>query len=95
MKADAREGWSLDPATPITRQISRILRERIIQNDLKPGDRLSESEVARIYDVSRQPVREAFIRLADQGLLAVLPQRGTIVSRIGYAAVLDAFAHQF
>lgn len=90
MKADAREGWSLDPATPITRQISRILRERIIQNDLKPGDRLSESEVARIYDVSRQPVREAFIRLADQGLLAVLPQRGTIVSRIGYAAVLDA-----
>lgn len=82
--------WSLDPAAPITPQIARILRERIIQNDLKPGDRLSESEVARGYDVSRQPVREAFIRLAHQGLLAVLPQRGTIVSRIGYSAVLDA-----
>lgn len=90
MRADIRESWSLDPATPITRQISRILRERIIQVDLKPGDRLSESEVARFYDVSRQPVREAFIRLADQGLLAILPQRGTIVSRIGYNAVLDA-----
>lgn len=90
MTVDARESWSLDPATPITRQISRILRERIIQSDLKPGDRLSESEVARSYEVSRQPVREAFIRLADQGLLAVLPQRGTIVSRIGYNAVLDA-----
>ncbi|WP_417207839.1 GntR family transcriptional regulator [Antarctobacter sp.] len=90
MTAERRTTWSLDPATPITPQISRILRERIIRNDLKPGDRLSESEVARGYDVSRQPVREAFIRLADQGLLAVLPQRGTIVSRIGYAAVLDA-----
>jgi DNA-binding GntR family transcriptional regulator len=90
MTADAKSDWSLDPAVPITRQIARILRERIIQNDLKPGDRLSESEVARGYDVSRQPVREAFIRLADQGLLAVLPQRGTVVCRIGYGAVLDA-----
>ena len=49
--------WELDPALPISRQILRILRERIIHNDLKPGDRLSESEVARTYDVSRQPVR--------------------------------------
>ncbi|SMX36519.1 GntR family transcriptional regulator [Maliponia aquimaris] len=88
IKRNAR--WALDQAMPITPQISRILRERIIRNDLTPGDRLSESEVARVYDVSRQPVREAFIRLADQGLLAVLPQRGTIVTRIGYAAVLDA-----
>ena len=90
MMIERNEKWSLDPATPITPQIARILRERIIQNDLKPGDRLSESEVARGYDVSRQPVREAFIRLSDQGLLAILPQRGTIVSRIGYSAVLDA-----
>lgn len=90
MKIERKVQWSLDPSAPITPQIARILRERIIQNDLKPGDRLSESEVARSYDVSRQPVREAFIRLAHQGLLAVLPQRGTIVSRIGYSAVLDA-----
>ncbi|MCR9273618.1 MULTISPECIES: GntR family transcriptional regulator [Mameliella] len=90
MNAEGSGTWELDPALPISRQILRILRERIIHNDLKPGDRLSESEVARTYDVSRQPVREAFIRLADLGLLAVLPQRGTIVSRIGYSAVLDA-----
>lgn len=90
MKAERKGSWSLDPAAPIARQIVRILRERIIHNDLNPGDRLSETEVARSYDVSRQPVREAFIRLADQGLVAVLPQRGTIVSRISYAAVLDA-----
>ncbi len=90
MTAERKTKWSLDPVTPITPQIARSLRERIIRNDLKPGDRLSESEVARGYDVSRQPVREAFIRLADQGLLAVLPQRGTIVSRISYSDVLDA-----
>ncbi|WP_343117269.1 GntR family transcriptional regulator [Ostreiculturibacter nitratireducens] len=82
--------WSLDPSYPITPQITRILRERIVRNDLKPGNRISEAEIARSYDVSRQPVREAFIKLAEQGLLAVLPQRGTIVSKIAYASVLDA-----
>lgn len=90
MTSEAKQSWALDPVTPITPQIARILRERIIQNDLKPGDRISESEVARTYAVSRQPVREAFIRLADQGLLQILPQRGTVISRIGYGAVLDA-----
>ena len=80
----------LDLTASITPQITRLLRERIIQNDLKPGDRISEAELARSYEVSRQPVREAFIKLADQGLVEVRPQRGTIVTRIGYYAVLDA-----
>ncbi len=90
MKIDGNSAWALDPTASITPQITRILRERIIRNDLRPGDRISESELARAYDVSRQPVREAFIRLADQGLLEIRPQRGTIVTRIGYLAVLDA-----
>lgn len=90
MKIERKSAWKLDPTASITPQITRILRERIIQSDLKPGDRISESELARAYDVSRQPVREAFIKLADQGLLEVRPQRGTIVTRIGYFAVLDA-----
>lgn len=90
MKIEQNSAWDLDPTASITPQITRILRERIIRNDLKPGDRISESELARTYDVSRQPVREAFIKLADQGLVEVRPQRGTIVTRIGYLAVLDA-----
>ncbi|MFD1342432.1 GntR family transcriptional regulator [Litorisediminicola beolgyonensis] len=90
MKIEHHSAWELDPTASITPQITRILRERIIQSDLKPGDRISESELAKSYGVSRQPVREAFIKLADQGLLEVRPQRGTIVTRIGYFAVLDA-----
>ncbi len=90
MKFERGATWELDPSGSITPQITRILRERIIQNDLKPGDRLSESELARTYEVSRQPVREALIKLADQGLVEVRPQRGTIITRIGYFAVLDA-----
>lgn len=90
MLIERNAAWQLDPTVPITPQITRILRERIIQNDLKPGDRISESELARAYDVSRQPVREAFIKLVDQGLVEVRPQRGTIITKIRYSAVLDA-----
>lgn len=80
----------LDAAAPISPQIYRHLRERIIRNELKPGNRISEAEVAREFGVSRQPIREAFIKLSEQGLLAIRPQRGTIVRKIAYTAVLDA-----
>lgn len=80
----------LDPAAPITPQVYARLRDAIIRNQFAPGDRISESEIARAYAVSRQPVREAFIKLASEGLLAILPQRGTIITKISYAAVLDA-----
>jgi len=90
MLAEEARAWGLDAALPITPQIYRHLRERIVRCDLQPGNRISEAEIARACHVSRQPVREAFIKLAEQGLLAILPQRGTIVSRIAYAAVLDA-----
>ncbi len=90
MGAGEETAWVVDAAQPITPQIWRQLRERIIRNDLKPGNRISETEIAKSCRVSRQPVREAFIKLSEQGLLAVLPQRGTIISKIAYSAVLDA-----
>lgn len=80
----------LDPGSAIAPQLYLRLRDAIIRNRFAPGDRISESEIARACDVSRQPVREAFIKLAGEGLLAILPQRGTIITKISYTAVLDA-----
>ncbi len=70
-------------------QLLRILRERIICNQIRPGERLSEAEFGLQFGVSRQPVREAFIKLAEEGLLEVRPQRGTFVRKISVAAVND------
>lgn len=81
---------TLDPLRPIAPQLFDALRYRIVHNDLRPGHRISEAEIAREFDISRQPVREAFIKLAGEDLLAILPQRGTVVCKISYAAVLDA-----
>src|SRR5690606_12078408 len=63
------------------------LRDEIVSMALKPGDVISESDIAARYGVSRQPVREAFIRLAQQGLLLIRPKRATVVKKISPAGV--------
>lgn len=80
----------LDMGLPVAPQVHARVQRRILTGDLSPGARLSESEIAAAYGVSRQPVREAFIKLAEEGLLEVRPQRGSYVRRISVQAVLDA-----
>jgi GntR family transcriptional regulator, rspAB operon transcriptional repressor len=80
----------IDQSAAVAPQIYRSIRTRIVGGELEPGALLSEAEVAAAYLVSRQPVREAFIRLAAVGLVQVRPQRGTFVTAITEKAVLDA-----
>jgi DNA-binding GntR family transcriptional regulator len=61
-----------------------------VSTRLAPGQALSENDVSTQLGVSRTPVREAFIRLAMDGLVAVYPQLGTIVARIDVEAVVEA-----
>lgn len=66
------------------------MRMRILRLELPPQAKISEAEVATQMGVSRQPVREAFKRLAKLGFLVIRPQSGTTVSLISEAAVLQA-----
>jgi DNA-binding GntR family transcriptional regulator len=66
------------------------VRNAIVQLQLRPGHLLSEAELARQLGVSRQPVREAFIKLAEAGLVEVRPQRGTFVKLISIREVKNA-----
>ena len=72
----------LDATAPIGAQLIASLRDRIVTGELAPGTRLSEQDIATDYGLSRQPVREAFIRLAGEKLVEVRPQRGTFVCKI-------------
>ena len=67
-----------------------MLHEDIASLRLLPGDRLSEVDVAGRLEVSRQPVREAFIRLDGMGLVQVRPQKATEVRRFSRAAIAHA-----
>src|SRR3546814_20218819 len=75
-------------AEPIARQVARALRNAIVTMQIKPGEMLSEQEIADRLNVSRSPVREAFIKLGEAGLVRILPQRGRSEERrIGKACV--------
>jgi DNA-binding GntR family transcriptional regulator len=74
----------------IAEQVFRTLRSSIVTMRLTPATALSEQDIAGRLNVSRQPVREAFIKLSEIGLVRVLPQRGTFVVKISAKAVTDA-----
>jgi DNA-binding GntR family transcriptional regulator len=82
--------FSLHPARTAQPQAADALRGAILTGILPPGTKVSEQELADAIGTSRQPVREAFLRLAGEGLLEIRPQRGTFVSKITVAEVLDA-----
>lgn len=66
------------------------LRRQIETLALKPGDRISEAEIAAQFGVSRQPVRDAFSRLANHDLLLIRPQRATEVRRFSVRTIEKA-----
>lgn len=63
-------------------EVFRQLKLDIISLRLAPGSKLSEVEVAKACNVSRQPVREAFMRLGELNLLQIRPQKATLVRKI-------------
>jgi DNA-binding GntR family transcriptional regulator len=83
-------GRAVDRRRPIVPQIYAALRNAIVSVQVLPGQAISETEMAANFGVSRTPIREALIRLADEGLVEIYPQAGTFVSRIDLAAVREA-----
>ncbi|WP_181700086.1 GntR family transcriptional regulator [Chthonobacter albigriseus] len=87
---------ALDDDHPQSRRVTvsgrvfDVVREAIVQLRFGPGNPLSEADVARQLGVSRQPVREAFIKLAEVGLVEIRPQRGTFVRMISVREVANA-----
>jgi DNA-binding GntR family transcriptional regulator len=66
------------------------LRAELVSLTRRPGETISEGEIASSYGVSRTPVREAILKLSDEGLVEIFPQSGINVSRIPIAALPEA-----
>jgi DNA-binding GntR family transcriptional regulator len=76
----------------ISAQIHTALRHDIIVGQLAPRAMLSEQDFAVRFGISRTPVREAMIKLAEEGLVEIFPQYGSFVAPI---KLLDVFDSQF
>ncbi|MDR6859240.1 GntR family transcriptional regulator [Variovorax sp. WS11] len=71
-------------------QVLEKLRDAILSLELVPGTVLARQELADHFGVSQTPVREALLRLSEEGLVDVFPQHATLVSRIDIAAARQA-----
>ena len=71
-------------------QVYAMALEEIVALEFRPGQPLSEKELSLRYGISRTPVREALIQLADDGLVEIYPQAGTFVAHISIQGVTEA-----
>jgi DNA-binding GntR family transcriptional regulator len=72
-------------------QVYGTLRERILAGELEGGSRLHQEKLSEDLGVSRTPVREALTRLAAEGLVELLPNRGARVAAVTLADMRAAF----
>jgi len=85
------------PALPAVNQIQlyeqayELVREAILRGRFKPGQRLSADQLAKNLGVSQTPVRAALTRLEGDGLVEILPRRGTFVARFTEKDVREVF----
>jgi len=73
----------------IADRIYDTLSEQIIRGTLPPGEKLRQDHIARAFDTSHVPVREAFLKLEAHGLAVSLPRRGTRVSELDPAELRE------
>ena len=67
----------------------REIEERIVTLKLLPGEVLSEARLVGALGIGRTPIREALQRLAQEGLVVIMPRRGIVVSDINVASQLE------
>ena len=80
----------LDRSRQAAPQVFEALRELIVAIELPPGTVLPRAELADRYGVSQTPVRDALMKLGEEGLVDIYPQHATVVSRIDTTAALQA-----
>lgn len=73
-------------------KILETIRDAILQGTLKPGERVSEPELADRFGISRTPIREAFRQLESEGYLTVTPRKGAVVTSLSERDIEEFYA---
>ncbi|MGD8741547.1 MAG: GntR family transcriptional regulator, partial [Desulfobacterales bacterium] len=71
--------------------ITDSLRDAIIEGRLQPGQPIVEKELQKTLGVSRAPIREALLKLEGQGLVVIVPRKGSFVRNITARFIQESF----
>jgi GntR family transcriptional regulator, rspAB operon transcriptional repressor len=86
------ESEQVHPPKSISDQIYELLKKKILNSEILPGERLMQEEVAKAFHASRTPIRHAFHLLEKDGLVERLPQNGVRITRLDLETIKDLFA---
>jgi DNA-binding GntR family transcriptional regulator len=78
-------------STSLSEQVYLSLKKQIVRGSLLPGHRLLVLEIAKSYDISQAPVREALERLKQEGLIVGKANKGSVVSEITHHEIRDIY----
>jgi DNA-binding GntR family transcriptional regulator len=73
-------------------KILETIRDAILKGTLKPGERVSEPDLAERFGISRTPIREAFRQLESEGYLQVVPRKGAVVASLSERDIEEFYA---
>lgn len=73
-------------------KILETIRDAILKGSMKPGERVSEPELAERFGISRTPIREAFRQLESEGYLEVIPRKGAVVASLSERDIEEFYA---
>ncbi|MEO8152017.1 MAG: GntR family transcriptional regulator [Rhizobacter sp.] len=82
--------WRFDRLRQASPQVLEKLRDMIVSLVLAPGTVLSRPELAEQFGLSQTPIRDAMIKLGEEGLVDIYPQHATLVSRINIDSAKQA-----
>ena len=81
-------------ACTLSAQVYETMKEDIVTGVLRPGDSVVENDLAARYRVSRTPIREAAVRLQQQGLMQIVPNRGYFVSQLTIRELREIYEYR-
>ena len=87
---NVQEKTRLDRSRQAAPQVFEQLRESIVSLEMVPGTVLARDALAQQFGLSQTPIRDALMRLGEEGLVDIFPQHATVVSRIDVNAARQA-----
>ena len=78
-------------ATSLNERVADMVRQKIVQGEFVPGQKLSEAALSDSLDISRNTLREVFRTLTKEGLLKHTPNRGVFVATPSMASIIDIY----
>lgn len=81
----------IDEPKLLSEDIADSIKTAIIKGKFKPGEKISEGDLAESMGISRTPLREAFRKLENEGFIKIIPRKGAVVANIDAEEAINLY----